>query len=338
MNYLVKTLSGHIELSQIEISTLTAPYDSQWLTENLCSVTCTEEKMNEIIQKSGGLRLVLDELCMFDTTDFDEILKQIDECRINLPEGNSFAARVYKINEPGVIWHSSTMERKLGGRIFKENDDLQVNLKKPDFIFALLIWNKGAAIGFVKVIVSASRYNWKAPKHLPYFRGGAIKPLIARFIVNMHALTDGDYVIDPFCGHGGTLFEIADVGYQPIGIELDRKVLRQAQYNAKSINYLDKVMLLMGDALHPPLRKQAAKYYVTDPPYSIQTTTQGKGTEHLLLNWFANLEVGAIVAYATPNTVLTKLPKYIKILKSAEDFVHKTLSRRMRLVKKWTTS
>ncbi|MCH8908827.1 MAG: RsmD family RNA methyltransferase, partial [Candidatus Heimdallarchaeota archaeon] len=141
-------------------------------------------------------------------------------------------------------------------------------------------------------------------------------------------------ILDPFCGHGGILREIADVGSYAIGIEVSKKVTRELLENNRHFGYDDRIEIIMGDSLHPPYRGDSFDQAVTDPPYAIQTTTIGRKPDDLLSEWIENQNENLVLVFTTPKEMLSNLPDNWVIDIDADDYVHRSLTRRIRRMKK----
>lgn len=159
-----------------------------------------------------------------------------------------------------------------------------------------------------------------------------MKPIFARMMVNLLQVHHGDWALDPFCGHGGLLLELADVEASPIGVELDGRILRQAQQNMRHVGYDQLIHLVMGDAFNLPFRTKAFQKVICDPPYAIQTTTSGRNPSEFANQWLEQFNEKVTLVFALPKSLFLNLPKQWKVLMEADSYVHKNLTRRVRLI------
>ena len=88
----------------------------------------------------------------------------------------------------------------------------------------------------------------------------------------------GKKVIDPFCGTGGILIEIADMQIEAIGIDILKKMVENSQGNLKHYNL--KGMVVEGDIQN--VENYDFNAIVTDPPYGLSSTTKGEGVKKLM--------------------------------------------------------
>jgi tRNA (guanine10-N2)-dimethyltransferase len=304
-----------------------------WISDNFFYVdNLTDKQITNLVERSGSLRVLIAEYFTTIQRPLQDLLSCVDQ---NFDVSNcigSFAVRVHKVGKQETEWNSQDLEREIGKLLQKKNNNLFVKLKDPANTFAVLVYSKEIIFGRLIKEQRAAAINWKSPKNLPYFRGGAMKSIVARLMVNLYSVEKSNYIMDPFCGHAGILIELADMGHYPIGLDLDGKILRQAQVNLRHINYDDRITLIMGDAINLPIRKKALSYMVTDPPYSIQTTTSGKEVGNLVIEWLNNVNKPIHITLAMPNDILDVLPDKWQVKKSVKDFVHRSLIRHIRLI------
>ncbi len=300
------------------------------IRNHLAFIFGTQRELMKKAKKSGAIRKLFEIFQIWDNTNNIEV-----KIRAALQDNGinpaSFAVRVYKLDQK-ISFSSRMLEGKIGKVIRDLFPNSTVNLDHPEIQFTLIFWNNSLAFGKFILENKGKEYNWKAPKNLPHFRGGALKPIIARQMCNILNPKEGEIVVDPFCGHGGMLLELVDIGCKPIGIELDGRVVRQAQENLKFIGYQDPIHLLMGDAFNLPLRKGSFRKIVTDPPYAIQTTTSGKKPGTLVYEWLEKFPYKTEIVFALPKEFLKELPKQWKTLMEGDNYVHKNLTRRIRLI------
>ncbi|RMG20171.1 MAG: methyltransferase domain-containing protein [Methanobacteriota archaeon] len=304
----------------------------RWKNNHIFTV---EGNLNAILKKarkSGAARLVFRVHEEWKTYDIDKIgiaLEKFDQH----PKKKTFAVKAKRLDKPCFEeLKTSEIEKEVGSAFLMRNPGWKVDLKNPAISIHIVLWEGGIILAELLMVQKGKDYNWKAPKNLPHFRGGAMKPVFARMMANLVIPEPGEWVLDPFCGHGGLLLELVDIEASPVGIELDRRIVRQAQENFKHIGYDQIAQLVMGDAFHLPFRKGSFRKMVCDPPYAIQTTTSGRQPAQLVHEWLKNVHEKVELAFALPNNLLPELPKQWKILMEADSYVHKNLTRRVRLI------
>ncbi len=321
---------AHKGLAHIEVEELFP--DVTWKADNLALVDCDLEYLEHVLEFIGSVRLVFEPLGEVPSTNIESVLEAVDKIDFKYLEGVPMRVKVFKIGVVDVDWKSEALERAAGSRIFSKLENPKIDLKHPEEVVAIVVWSGGIAVSRFVREIKASTITKRAPKNLPNSKGGAMKQTIAKLMVNSHRMKPGDYVLDPFCGHGGLLYEMVEAGYTPIGIELDSRIVGQAVENMNYLGYRDRIHLIHGDALSPPLRRGVIEYVVTDPPYALQTTTSGRTVEEIILQWLGTFTDKVVISMATPNESLKELPDRWITLKTSTDYVHKGLTRRMRLI------
>ena len=145
-------------------------------------------------------------------------------------------------------------------------------------------------------------------------------------MVNLSNSTKGDRVIDPFCGTGGILIEIADMQIEAIGIDILDKMVENSVGNLKHYNLKGKVV--KGDIEN--ISNYDFKAIVTDPPYGLSTTTKGEGVKELMsrsMEIFTGImKKGQRIVMALSNPKLINSKEFTLIHKF-EWYIHKSLTR-----------
>jgi tRNA G10 N-methylase Trm11 len=258
---------------------------------------------------------------------------RLDDNHSTLHENSSFRARFFQIEKTSKLQDHDLIERNLGAWILSLYPRMKVDLEHPDQKLYAVSWGAHTAVGWVYGENTYSLISWREPKKSTYFRGGSMKPRLCRLLINLiqplHPV-----VMDPFCGHGGILREIADLGSFAVGIEISKKVIRELKENNQFFGYDDRIAIIMGDALVAPLRRNAIMMVATDPPYAIQTTTKGMDRDDLLKTWLISQPKGVKLVFTTPAGMMNELPDGWRMDFDGNDYVHKSLTRRARRVYK----
>ncbi|MHA2404900.1 MAG: TRM11 family SAM-dependent methyltransferase [Candidatus Kariarchaeaceae archaeon] len=208
-----------------------------------------------------------------------------------------------------------------------------VNLSSPSLVLLGISFGEKTAVGWQYGENSYATIAWREPKNAPFFRGGTMKPRLCKLLVNLLFPLDA-VVLDPFCGHGGILREIADTDSFAVGIEIDKKIVRELKENNRFFKYDDRIAIILGNALKPPIRSKGIQMAIFDPPYAIQTTTKGFDPSELIIRWLETQFVGTKVVLTTSLTILDVLPKGWVVDFDEHDYVHKSLTRRARRIRR----
>ena len=108
--------------------------------------------------------------------------------------------------------------KKLGDKVPPQNN---IDLSQPDVkilyykdkMSIISIWDKNKETYYKKCLEHHI-------KHRPFFSPISIHPRIARSMVNFSNCSLKNKIIDPFCGTGGILIEIANMKIEGIGIDI----------------------------------------------------------------------------------------------------------------------
>lgn len=122
--------------------------------------------------------------------------------------------------------------KKLGELIVKE-DGVRVNMKNPENV--VRIFQKGGEIILGREIcpIDRSQFEERRANKWPFSLPTAMHPRIARVLVNLSSIKEGQILLDPFCGAGGILIEAGLIGCNVIGIEIKENVADGCERNLK---------------------------------------------------------------------------------------------------------
>jgi tRNA (guanine10-N2)-dimethyltransferase len=254
----------------------------------------------------------------------DEFLKNIPEIKI---ENYSFAIRAIQKKEKS----ESNIAKKIGDKISIKN---KIDLNNPEL--KILYYANEKSIISIWEKENKTYYNKCLEHHIkyrPYFSPISIHPRIARSMVNLSNCPLGGSIIDPFCGTGGILIEIANMEIEAIGIDILKKMAEYSNGNLKHYNL--KAKIINGDI--EKLKNCNFEAIVTDPPYGISTTTKGEGVKKLMersLDLFAKkMKTKQRLVMAVSNPQLVQNKNYTTIHKF-EWYIHKSLTRYILVMEK----
>ncbi|ABR56251.1 putative RNA methylase [Methanococcus aeolicus Nankai-3] len=281
-------------------------------------------------------------LILFGAPSLNELYEKLNNFDFRsaypiLPE-HSFAVRTLKIIQNNNIDSGITsmdIERKVGA-IIKNKTNSPVNLKNPDKTIKIIILDN--IIYFAILINERNKeYYLKNRPHLrAYFHPGCILPKLARCMVNMAQLKEGDIILDPFCGTGGFLIEGGLIGCKLIGSDIDNRMVQGALLNLKTYELDNNVISIkQWDALDAKnylksLNIEKVDTIITDPPYGMSTAKKGD-IEHILNNLKECLKDGGYLIFASP-TILNLEDLELEGLYSI--YIHKSLTRYIHIYKK----
>lgn len=271
-----------------------------------------------------------------------ELISNIDTSAFRfLTPNNSFSVTTKRIGDPIEVHKPRTLSqeftRYLGSQIIQKNPSKSVNLDNPQEQFIAVLSKHGFWFGQL-ISHSLRRYVRKRTAHKrSFFHPSSMNPMLQRTMVNLAALKPGGWLLDPFCGTGGALLEAARLGYQSIGVEIDRKIIWGALQNLKTDEKTkDLTHLIFGDATHLSFQKSSISAVVTDPPYGTASSTKGVDLQDLLLDFFREihplLSPKARVVIAVPSNIIIE-KQIAEILKASYiiflQYVHRSLTRKI---------
>ena len=319
--YLFELGGENIELGKCEAIELlkTEKYEPKlvYYKENIIILDVLHEISKIVIRRLGMTKRVSKVVYYSGKNILNEILEEVPIIDI---KKKSFAIRLVKRN--GIS--EKEIAIKLGEKVPKKN---KIDLTKPDVKILyysgektiISLWERDLETYYTKCLEHHIKYR-------PFFSPISIHPRISRSMVNLSNSTKGDRVIDPFCGTGGMLIEIADMQIEAIGIDILGKMVENSIGNLKHYNL--KGVVVKGDIEN--ISNYDFKAIVTDPPYGLSTTTKGEGVKELMsrsMEIFARImkkEQRIVVAISNPKLINSK---EFTLIHKFEWYIHKSLTR-----------
>ncbi len=326
--YLFELGGENIELGKYEAIDLLEyeNYKPQILSQeiNLLVVEVIKPIEKKIMRRFGMVKRVSNIINYLGNVQIEEIIEKIPDIEIN---NKSFAIRLLKKNGES----ESKIAKLLGEKISSKN---RIDLNNPDvkiFYYSgentiISKWDKNMETYYSKCLEHHVKYR-------PYFSPISIHPRIARSMVNLARCPWKGKIIDPFCGTGGILIEIADIGIDAIGIDIIDKMKEYSLGNLKHYNLSAAVSC--GDI--ETINDYNFNAIVTDPPYGISTTTKGEGVSKLMkrsLDLFSiklKPKQRLVMAVSKPELIVQHS---LKIIKCFEWYIHKSLTRYIMVIEK----
>ncbi|BAD86052.1 predicted N6-adenine-specific DNA methylase [Thermococcus kodakarensis KOD1] len=201
-------------------------------------------------------------------------LKRIEEFVSSLPVerfvkvSESFAVRPFRKGEHRIT--SVEIAKTVGEAIFERLSRFgspKVNLDHPTVIFRAELVGE---VFFLGIDTTGDSSLHKRPWRV-YDHPAHLKASIANALIEL-AEPNGGSFIDPFCGSGTILIELALRGYKGriIGLEKYRKHIRGAEMNALSAGVLDKIEFIQGDATKLSQYVESVDFAVSNLPYGLK--------------------------------------------------------------------
>jgi len=244
----------HLEIAKDEIIAIAKTYDRFAKSKSFSNLVIIQSKLSwdviarratfvkisgQILRKMSGLFLGEDNF---------EVLKN----------AKTFACRV--VNLSSKKFEIPELESSMGDMISKLSQ-AQVDLQNPDIIIYLIFTNQENFFGFSRPNEFAKRPK-KVRKH-PH----ELDWKLARVMINLIGLKEGETVCDPFCGSGTTLLEAESMGIRAIGVDYDKKMYEISKENLKVNGFKSKMI----NADFSEFTNMEDKFdgIVTDLPYGI---------------------------------------------------------------------
>jgi len=244
----------NLEIAKDEIIAIAKSYDRFAKSKSYSNLVIIQSRLNwekianratfvkisgQILRKMSGL---------FQGEDNFEVLKN----------AKTFACRI--INLSSKQFDVEELESSMGDMVSKLSQ-AKVNLEKPDIIIYLIFTNQQNFFGFSKPekILSRPKKIRKHPHELDW--------KLARAMINLVGLKEGETVCDPFCGTGTILLEAESMEIKAIGIDFDEKMCCISKQNLDANGFNSKI--IRGDFSEFSLMKDKFDAIVTDLPYGM---------------------------------------------------------------------
>jgi tRNA (guanine10-N2)-dimethyltransferase len=244
----------HLEIAKDEIVAIAKTYDRFAKSKSFSNLVIIQSKINwEVIaQRATFVRIsgqILRKMSgLFLGEDNFEVLKNAKTfaCRIE-----NLSSKKFEIPE---------LESSMGDMISKLSQ-AEVDLQNPDIIIYLIFTNQENFFGFSRPTVFTKRPK-KVRKH-PH----ELDWKLARVMINLIGLKEGETVCDPFCGTGTILLEAESMGIKSIGVDFDKKMYEISKENLEVNGFKSKMI----NADFSEFTNMEDKFdgIVTDLPYGI---------------------------------------------------------------------
>ncbi len=191
---------------------------------------------------------------------------------VDIGEAPSFRVRVRTTETSALRARPSELEAQVGALI-QERTGARVDLTDP-VAEVRLVLGASAHAGLLGGSVDRKGMEARAVKHRPFSHPISLHPKYARAMVNLAMVPLGGRILDPFCGTGGVLIEAALLGYEPLGSDIDPRMVEGSKRNLEAMGLKAGVEVAdvsdAGGILGGP-----PDAIVTDPPYGRSTSLHG---------------------------------------------------------------
>ncbi len=217
------------------------------------------------------------------------------------------------------IWNASPFDRReLADIIWKKLEEPKADLYNPDTKI-MLLQKKRTCYVLLNPVMNDEKFEQRRAHLRPAPHTASVHPKIARALINLTGIKRGT-ILDPFCGSGGILIEAALMGLNPVGYDIDSKVLAKAHKNL--IHYCKDFQLHQRDAL----TLDETEYIASDLPYGRCTIMQVNLQKHFLEILQKKLQKRAALILPDWYRIGTL---DINVVFEYSYYVHKSLTRRI---------
>ena len=254
----------------------------------------------KILTKRLGYTHEIHELITKSSTDeFDDDMASIDWGQY-LKE--TFAVRVKRFHsEIDTVGY----ERKAGSLILSNYAETKVNLSKPESLVRIVAFQNKLFIAIEKIKLNKKHFEDSKPHKRPFFYPGSMNPKLARCMVNLSRIKEGQLLLDPFCGTGGILIEAGLLGCKVVGSDIYWKMKNGTSINLDYYGIADYRTFNL-DVRELKMYEKVASV-VTDPPYGISTSTGDIEGDDIFKEFFKsiydNMRDEAYLCMASPHYV-----------------------------------
>ena len=250
-----------------------------------------------LIRRLGYTHEVHEFIAKADTDTLDEVVADVDWSHYI---DETFAVRVKRIRTE---LDTVDCERRIGTLILDNSENIKVNLSKPKSLVRVVAHGNDLYISIERMKLNKKHFEDSKPHKRPFFYPGSMNPKLARCMVNLSRIKEGQLLLDPFCGTGGILIEAGLIGCKLVGCDIYWKMK-----NGTAIN-LDHYGITDYRTFHLDVRElkmyEKVDSVVTDPPYGISTSTGDVDDEGIFKEFFKviydNMKDDAYLCMASPH-------------------------------------
>lgn len=315
---LILELSGeHPEIPMAEVAAILPVFHHN--TQILIAETSDIQIVNRFAYTHLAMRYIGD--CKADRESFVQMLETL-----SIISDQPFCGRVKKMVDHGMNTSSADLERLIGYYISGK-----VSVSSPQRIFRVIIAGGHCYLGEVIWELDREPYHTRKPGNRPFFHPGVMMPRMIRSLVNMSGARQGEWILDPFCGTGGTLIEASLIGCHAIGTDADYEMIQGCRMN------LMGAMTGTADARCLPFPDKSIDHVVSDLPYGQSVVIIGTGLTDLYNKSLHEIrrvvKTGNKSVLVTHQDIRMLAERYFSIVGYYEQRVHKSLTRRILVVR-----
>ena len=239
---------------------------------------------------------------ILDVVDKDSLVDSVNSIDWDDYLDETFVVRVKKFHSD---LDTVNIERDIGGYILNSASNVSVKLKGSKSLVRLIGFEDKVFVCLQKYYLDKKYFEEIKPHKRPFFHPGGMSPKLARCMVNLSRVREGEVLLDPFCGTGGMLLEGGLVGAKVVGSDINWKMKNGSAVNLDYAGISDYETYKID--FHNLKMPKPVDAIVTDPPYGISTTTGGVKSEEVIRDFLQTIirsvKPGGLLVIASPHYV-----------------------------------
>ena len=276
-----------------------------------------DEMGEEVLHTEDNLSSIKREV---EFTDLEPFLSSQDSFSIRMLRFGGVSKELSRVHLEGYL-----------GKLLAGKTGAKVDLRSPKKPFRGILAGSLFHLGLIMHQRPKGSIHRRRPRKRAVFHPSTMPPKLARCLVNLSEVRDGETFLDPFCGVGGIAIEASLLGCNVVGIDALSRMVRSARRNLAHFG-LKSFGLLRGDARNIPLRRVDA--IATDPPYGTGASTLRSTTKDILVSFLPQaksiLSPDGKVVFASPlgtGAIDLAESQGFKVFDRHELYVHRSLTR-----------
>ncbi|WP_297982071.1 TIGR01177 family methyltransferase [uncultured Methanobrevibacter sp.] len=273
---------------------------------------------------------------LLTTVDYEDLEDEILSIDWSEYIDENFAVRVKRFRSD---IDTVGTEKRAGHLILTNTPGISVNLSEPKSLIRIVAYLDNVYLCYGKYRLDKKYFEDMKPHKRPFFHPGCMSPKLARCMVNLSRIKEGQTVLDPFCGTGGILIEAGLVGAKVIGCDIDWRMKKGTATNLEYVGITDYKTHVVD--IRELEMYEEVDAVVTDPPYGISTTTCGEGASGIFKEFLESIEHSmkedALLVMASPDSLdIDSLFKEVGfvLLERYSIKMHKSLTRIISVIAK----
>jgi tRNA (guanine10-N2)-dimethyltransferase len=253
-------------------------------------------------------------------------LSELDEDARDLDIEGTVAIRMKDMRPKQERVKADDILKRIGRVLTKGRD---VDLDEPDNEIRLILGVK-SHLGLQKARIDRSSFEQRKVDNRPFFSPVSLHPKYARALVNLARASNGENLLDPFCGTGGILIEAGLIGAKLVGSDVKEEMIEGCRRNLQK--YGVRSSLYRSDVGEIGKHVENVSSIATDPPYGRSSTTMKEDLNSLYERSFSSfreiLKTDGFLAMALPSEESIDLGrKFLHLEEVHKQKVHGSLDR-----------